>query len=471
MLNRRDFLKISCAGLGTLLLPHDSEATDRASSHSVVFPMTAKQADDPHFFLQIYVYGGIDSLFLFDGRPKAMTTAGLIHDYVQEQPEPWFGDNGTHCLTTAAARMLAPHRQRLSVLNGVHMSTSFDGHLQNVNFLYTGNPFGGESFIPHLNNRETIGYERRPLDAVQQSGFALDQHNGGNSPPLSFASAYNLIQALRKAPEMKSDHPVLAKIRARAERLGQGAGMFSGGSRSFANAFAQSPDLAKRLSRLELRPPSTFTNAEHGFIEMMAGFFREGICSSALMEISARHHLDAHAASLAQLQTETYADLAEKLKRLFDLLANTEFANGKSLFDVTTVMFASEFGRTLRQPELPLDQTGTDHNSLNNSILLAGKGIRGGLVLGETDWRSNGDLLSKAHQAIDPTGLKLMGRPFDFVTGQPRTDLPPTFEADDYINMASVINTLYSRFDVPQQHWRTVKRDGPKAPVLSQLLT
>ena len=51
------------------------------------------------------------------------------------------------------------------MLNGVYMTPSFDGHLQNMNFLFTGNPFGGDSFIPHLNLPET-GREPQSLDAI-----------------------------------------------------------------------------------------------------------------------------------------------------------------------------------------------------------------------------------------------------------------------------------------------------------------
>ena len=51
------------------------------------------------------------------------------------------------------------------MLNGVYMTPSFDGHLQNMNFLFSGSPFGGDSFIPHLNAAET-GRGPGSLDAV-----------------------------------------------------------------------------------------------------------------------------------------------------------------------------------------------------------------------------------------------------------------------------------------------------------------
>ena len=57
------------------------------------------------------------------------------------------------------------------------------------------------------------------------------------------------------------------------------------------------------------------------------------------------------------------------------------------MFDVTTVMIASEFGRTLRSLDSPIDNTGTNHNQFSNSVLIGGKGIRGGMVIGESRFR------------------------------------------------------------------------------------
>jgi hypothetical protein len=64
-----------------------------------------------------------------------------------------------------------------------------------------------------------------------------------------------------------------------------------------------------------------------------------------------------------------------------------------------------------------------------------------------------------------------MGRPFDFASGQPRTDRPAAFAARDYLQIASVINTVYALFDVARDRWRLVERNGAAAPVLSTLLS
>lgn len=133
---RRDFLKVSALSCGTLLIPRWAFSEPQG---------------DPHFFLQIYVAGGCDASYLFDGRPLAMTQAGLIQNYLGKEPDVWTGANGGATWASPLVQPLKPYFDRFSVVNGVLMSTSFDGHLQNLNDYFTGSAFGGDSFIPFLN--------------------------------------------------------------------------------------------------------------------------------------------------------------------------------------------------------------------------------------------------------------------------------------------------------------------------------
>jgi len=133
-------------------------------------------------------------------------------------------------------------------------------------------------------------------------------------------------------------------------------------------------------------------------------------------------------------------------------------------------MVASEFGRTLRAPDAPVDATGTNHNQLSNSILLGGKGIRAGLVIGASDLEDETDEASPAHVKLDPLLEKSMGLPFDFATLMPRTDLPQRFDIQDYLTIGSVVNTIYELFGVPKEHYRVLRRELPMAPVLQRLL-
>ena len=111
---------------------------------------------------------------MFDARPLSMTKAGKIQNYLGKEPDPWIGKNGVKALATSLIKPLAPFRDRFSVLNGVCMAPSFDGHLQNMNFLFAGKPFGGDSFIPHLNSAET-GRKPESLDAIVPDRAAVHQ--------------------------------------------------------------------------------------------------------------------------------------------------------------------------------------------------------------------------------------------------------------------------------------------------------
>ena len=177
-----------------------------------------------------------------------------------------------------------------------------------------------------------------------------------------------------------------------------------------------------------------------------------------------------HAGELAQKQPKLFASAIDKIAALFDGLDETPFDSQRSMLDVTTVMVASEFGRTMRTSNMPIHETGTNHNSLSNSILLGGKGIRGGLVIGGSDLANERAKPSGAHLSMDRTLEKTMGLPFDFTAMRPISELPDEFELEDHLTVGSVINTVYSLFGVAKSQYRALGRNLPVAPVLQGLL-
>ena len=201
--SRRDVLRFGAFGAGTLLLP-------RAS-----FPAPLAADADPHFFLLVVLNGGADSSYMFDARPLSMTKAGKIQNYLGKEPDPWIGKNGGKALATSLIKPLAPFRDRFSVLNGVCMAPSFDGHLQNMNFLFAGKPFGGDSFVPHLNSTET-GRKPESLDAIVPTDplfINVDNHSG--VVPLRPASVKALSATLRNVEPPGSDDELVDFMRRR----------------------------------------------------------------------------------------------------------------------------------------------------------------------------------------------------------------------------------------------------------------
>ena len=123
------------------------------------------------------------------------------------------------------------------------------------------------------------------------------------------------------------------------------------------------------------------------------------------------------------------------------------------------------------RPDMPITDTGTNHNQFANSILLGGKGIRSGLVVGASDLADEKAVPSKAHLAMDPVLEKVMGRPIDLEDPARCGPTSPTaFDIESYLTIGSVVNTIYAMFSVPKSHYRSTGRNLPQAPVLNGLL-
>jgi len=453
--SRRDVLRFGAFGAGTLLLP-------RAS-----FPAPVSPDADPHFFLLVVLNGGADSSYMFDARPLSMTQAGKIQNYLGKEPDPWIGKNGVRTLATSLVNPLMPFRDRFSVLNGVCMAPSFDGHLQNMNFLFAGKPFGGDSFVPHLNSSET-GRKPESLDAIIPTDplfINVDNHSG--VVPLRPGSVKALSSTLRNVEPPRSDDNLVAFMRQRLAAHAGEPGRFSAGS----NLMLAGLDGAQQVHRqlASLTAPREDLSPEQQSLALIAECFRLSISRSAIYVLP--EGFDVHAPDQARAQPKLFADAIARIATLFKGLNETPFDAKRSLFDVTTVMVASELGRTLRGADLPIDQTGTNHNQFSNSILIGGKGVRAGMVLGASDLPDEKATVSQAHLALDGALEKAMGLPFDFATLKSRPDQPEAFDIKDYLTVGSVINTVYALFDVPKANYRSLRRDLAAAPVLHGLLT
>ncbi len=446
---RREFLKMGIAGAGTLALrPMD-------------FAFGAPGAD-PHFFFMIVLNGAADSSYMFDSRPLSMTKAGKIQNYwskPNEEPSVWQGANGQSCLASSLIKPLAPYKNKFSVINGVFMTPTFDGHLQNMNFLFSGGPFGGESFIPHLNLAET-GATPDSLDGLNVGGaIEASLNNHSSVVPLNPESVSFFSAKLKKTKPPAGGTELMDFIRGRIGALSVGSGRFSRGAALMSSGINDAPGLHEQLTRL--KDPKTV-------LALVTDCFRNGIARSAVFTLP--EAFDVHAADAAKGQPELFKSAITQIAEIFKGLNDTPFNATKSMLDVTTVMVATEMGRSLRVNGLPIDETGTNHNQYCNSFLLGGKGIRGGLVVGASDMADEKAVVSKVHTALDPIGEKLLGRPFDFASMSVRPDLPETFKIQDYLTVGSVVNTLYASFNVPASRLRTLGRELPVAPVLRGLL-
>ncbi|MGE0004280.1 MAG: DUF1501 domain-containing protein [Parvibaculaceae bacterium] len=454
-LSRRKLLKFGLAGAGTLFFPQASFAQAHANPA------------DPHFFLFIVLNGGADHSYMFDARPLALTAAGRIQNYTGKEPSKWTGVNDGHTLISPLMRPLRRYMDGFSVVNGVHMAPSFDGHQQNLNFLFTGDPFGGGSFIPHLNLADT-GSEPKTLDAILPTPPVvtnLDNHSG--VIPLQAESVGDLAAFLKNTDAPSAKSPLGEFMRSRMLAQKRDGGRMASAANLVLASYDRAARVRSQLSGLSVE--ASRGSEEEKAASLIAECFHLSVSRSAIYVLP--EQFDVHAANLARGQPGLFSTAVERIAILFRALDNAPFDAHSSVLDVTTVMIASEFGRTMRAPYMPIDDTGTNHNQHCNSIIIGGKGVRGGMIIGASDLQSADEEVSKAHLAVDPALEKTLGLPFDFARMRPRRDKPESFEISDYLTIGSVVNTVYSAFNVPSRFYRRVASDGPAAPVLRALLS
>lgn len=441
----------------------------------------------PHFFLMVCISGGIDATYMFDARSLAMTDKGMIQNYLYKNADPavrlpidpspilMTGVNGGQTLRTSLVDPLMKYQSDFSVVNGIGMDPNgFVGHGNNMHFLFTNSPNPGrDSWLPYIGS---MG--RAPLEHVHIGGFEGD----GNQAPPNFSGSIqllpgqggNLANALKNGPQMDLQSPVMKHIMARIAANASGAGIFSKGSAKMGVGLNKAPALAETLKNVTTSQNGTDEFA--GALDLALAYFKGGVTSTATIMYDRDPVLDTHGSSAAQKQPELFKEVITNLELVFKTMKETPFdaAAGLSFLDVTTVVITSEFSRTMRQSGNNIDATGTDHNPLTNSLILAGKGIAGGQVIGASDQtavdESTGQLLnvSGAHKARDSESMSIMGRPFDFATAVSRTDLPDNYNQADYISFPSIVNTLLDLYKVPSQ--KQFRIGSTAAPIIKTLL-
>lgn len=470
-LDRRRFACLSAGAAGACLLPR--------TGFGAMAPQ--KAPNEPHFYLQIVFPGGMDPTYTWDARPLEFVAAQRHANYYTGERTRLVGVNGGSALTTALVSPLDPFKDRFSVLNGVVMMPLFDGHENNVGFLMTGDAFSGETIMPHLN---AIGTPS-PLDYVQMGGGTLltTLTNTGNSVPLAPETAKAFGERLQKLPPFGDETPLKKFLRGRMTAAGKGKGRFSAGSRAMTDAFGRMPELAGALRdlKIEVPPPPTDPNQQQqqtddavGSAKLIGELFKRGVCRSALFvfntDLNPGQNLDIHGVDDAKTMPDVIPKLLGQLADMLAHLAATPYDDHRSILDLTTFTVATEFGRTLKQSYPAFDKSGTDHNPLTNTVLIGGKGVKAGLVVGASDLQTLEETGSGAHLAQDKELNKMMGQPFDFATGMPSGLKPDFYREEDYLTYSSVANTVYTLFGAPKDRLRLLRRNAPAAPVISSLL-
>ncbi|MGE0616819.1 MAG: hypothetical protein AB7P04_14400, partial [Bacteriovoracia bacterium] len=312
-MNRREFVQVGIAGLGSLMIPRWAFAFGNAPAPGL--------EKDPHFFLQIYVDGGMDPTYLFDARPLAMTQAGKLQNYLGEEPKLWEGVNGGKCWATKLTDKLVPFRERFSIVNGVQMSLGFDGHGQNVNYLLTGDPFGGDSFIPHLNLYGRMGEGRDAvylIDAVQSGTVYADVRNDGKTIPLSADAVTKFVAKLKSSAPLDIDSPVSRFLSSRMEANARGAGRFSRAAAAMQLGFTNAPTLVELLKNASVEADPK-DSGELRFVKLVGELFRRGLMRSAIL-VPQVGLVDTHDGGSAKQQPELYEKVSSVIATILQSL-------------------------------------------------------------------------------------------------------------------------------------------------------
>lgn len=460
--SRRKFLAVSTATAAVSLV-------NPVTSVAQILGRAKGEDQDPHFFMHIFLPGGLDFHSMFDSRPLEMTKAGLIHDPMGVEPLRITGTNGGSAFVTElTSNLRSKFADRFSVLNGVMMQPGFNGHPENVAYSLTGNAFGGAAMLPSLRAAKTTdtildSFFNAPL-------FGVTVNNIQNSMALNAGSLPNLKNLVSSSKVLKAEHPLFQYLVSRFEAAQTGGGYFGQGSGAFAMSLKSGPAAAKRIQDIHDDPNTK--DPDERFLKMACEIFKSGTSHSCLYTptLAATVVVDTHDPAANKATKASAAVVASKIELAFKVLSETPYDDSRSMFDMTTVMFSTEFGRTMRQIGHAIDNTGTDHNQFCNSVLLAGRGIKPGLIVGASDFTTSTETLSRAHTQVDESRIRVIGRPFDFENGVPRADLPSDFKISDYLTFSSVANTLMKLYGVSDKEYWIAERNGPPASVVKQVL-
>lgn len=505
---RRHFLRL-CASLpaaGALAsVSPPTHWARRTPLHTLQDSALASPDREVRFLFVLYFSGGLAPHYLFDARPRAFSAAGLVENHIRGAAEPTLmGSGHDRALVSPLASRLLEHSDLFSVVNGVHMASSFNGHNENRNHLFTNNPFGGDSFLA----AHALDPAAFPLGFFLERSIGARIQNLDQGLELSLQGLLGVCSSLaepqteepRVRRESQSEPQVrtMSIISNRMEANGRGNGLFSAGARNFATAVKQSTLVKSRMQRVAEIVPSGFATSLEERLNVCAALFEAGLTGVVALDITPSAELDVHNPQLAAEQHSTYEKVVQNLETFFRFFRSrtirmpttagvTDASSGDSagvraLSDCCSFLIGSEFGRTFRQTNKPIEQTGTDHNPHGNSVLIGGAGLKAGRVVGTTDadalgsdggWDSSALLADHAER--DPHHLSGLGRPYDFQEGKTlrnaqnlRFDTDP----DRFLHMGNVINTLASAAGVHAEHWLTaVGRSSAPYRLLTHLLS
>jgi uncharacterized protein (DUF1501 family) len=455
-LNRRDFLTSSASGVGLLGLASifGAEGLLAPSARAGTGPMTVKA---PHFAAKakavicIYMEGGPSQMDLFDPKPKLLELNG------QKMPESLTKNVRFAFLQKDTATIMGSHRvfkkhgqsgmefsdllpniascaDDICMLRSMH-SEQFNHHPGQI-LMNSGSPLAGR---PSLGSWLTYGLGSvsddlpgyvvltagRGTSAGAQnwsSGFLPTSYAGvlfrnqgdpvldlANPPGFNSAMQHSGIQAINDLNALRQKAVGDPEIASRIASY-ELAFRMQTSAPELMDVSSES-EATREAYGLNRNAPANLKASRGGGAESYKTFAKNCLLARRLVERGVRcvnifhaswdHHsnLDTELAWNAGMADQPIAAMLKDLKE-------------RGLLDSTLVLWLSEFGRTPLGENRPGfgTVTGRDHHPAGFTLWMAGGGVKGGTVIGETDEIGWGVVRDPIHvNDLHATVLQLFG--------------------------------------------------------------
>lgn len=340
---------------------------------------TPSGAED-HFFVTLQTMGGMDVTLGLDPweMPRGMDAEDLFLEY---RPDEIIQAEGLRLGPAAAP--LKDHAKDSLIVNGIMMRRDA-GHDVINQYMLTGR---GDGKAASLAAELGIALGTGPFGLVMDSPVYLA------GKPLAVAMAGDI---LAEADQGKLIEAIEEQIKVFAAGKGTPFELAE-------KSVVEGKDAALRLLRILTKLKEEFGKLEA--YHVAAATFAAGASRQAQLYLAASGiGLDTHGSHETN-HLNAQREIWQRTADIFSVFKKIPYKQG-SLFDATTFFVMSEWSRT---PALNAAK-GKDHNPFTNSCLLAGKGIRGGTVVGASRMISRSQTTTGYSDHI--------AWPFDYRTGK-----------------------------------------------------
>ena len=284
---------------------------------------------------------------MFDARPLSMTKAGKIQNYLGKEPDPWIGKNGVsdarHLAHQAAGAVPRPLQRAQRRVHGAELRRPSAEHEL---------PVRRQSVRRRLVRPAPQLRRDRPQAGIARRHRSRPTRCSSTSTTIPASSRCDPDRSRRCRPTLRNVEP--PRLGRRPRRLHAAAGWrrnagepgrFSAGSSLMLAGLDGAPQVHRQLASLTApargsEPGAAVAGPDRRVlppVDLALGHLRAARAASTCMPpIRPRRSPSCSPTPSARIAT------------LFKGLNDTPFDAKRSLFDVTTVMVASELGRTMR---------------------------------------------------------------------------------------------------------------------------